>query len=155
RPASLQPADLNRFVGMWSMVMLYMSGLCIARWIDEINDVVFGLLKKVLKWRFYVVGLIQRLVAAVFLLGLSLLPLSALLLVFPAIYPQESVLTDTVRTGQSRWYRLARRIFSAATGIALLIVLLAFAVEIVTRLNLKSPYFGKLARMVLPDSLAN
>ena len=97
---------------------------------------------------------VAGLVVMVFVLGLSLLPLSSLLLMLPAIAPQEAVLTDTVRPTRSRWLWVARRIFAAATGLALLVVLLAFAVEAVTRLNLKSPYFGKLARMALPESLA-
>ena len=91
----------------------------------------------------------------IFLLGFSLLPLAALLLMVPAIFPQESVLTDTARMSKSRFVNILRRVFYCLTSIGLLVALLAFATELVTRLNLKSPYFGKLARMVLPDSLAN
>lgn len=155
KPPTLQQKDLQKFEGMWAMMLLYLPGLIAPRWIDQVGETVFGFFKKLMKWRFHVVGLIGRLISAVFLLGLSLLPLSSLLLVLPAVAPQEAVLTDTVRQGQSRWQRLARRAFAAVTGIALLVVLLAFSVEIVTRLNLKSPYFGKLARMALPESLAN
>jgi putative ABC transport system permease protein len=154
RPATMQPEDLQKFVGMWSMVLAYLPGVFVPRWIDRVGETNFGFFKSLMQWRFQFVRLIGKLIGAVFLLGLSLLPLSSLLLMLPAVAPQEAVLTDTVRTGQSRWQRLGRRVFAAATGIALLLVLLAFSVEVVTRLNLKSPYFGKLARMVLPDSLA-
>lgn len=91
----------------------------------------------------------------VFIVGLSMLPLAALLLIMPAIYPQESVLSDTSKRDRNPLMNFARRAFYFLTGVALLVALLAFATEFVTRLNLKSPYFGKLARMVLPDSLAN
>ncbi len=103
------------------------------------------------------VAFLYRIVGAVlmvFVLGLSLLPLAALLLVVPAIYPQENILSDTTQR-KNWWMDLLRRAFYLLTGIALLIALLAFATEIVTSLGLKRPYFGKLARMALPDSLVN
>ena len=90
----------------------------------------------------------------VFVLGLSLLPLAALLMIMPALFPQESVLTDSVRR-KSPLMDILWRTFYLLTGITLLIALIAFATEFVTRLNLKSPYFGRLARMILPDDLAN
>jgi len=99
--------------------------------------------------------LLQSTIVMVLLLGLSLLPLSAMLLMLPAIFPQESVLTDTARRERSVVRRLFARLFAAATGIALLVGLLAVSTEIVTNLNLKSPYFGKVARMILPPELAN
>ncbi len=98
---------------------------------------------------------ILTLLMMVFVLGLSLLPLSSLLLVLPAIMAQESVLTDTVQTGKSRWWRIGRRVFAALSGIVLFLAILAFSVELITQLNLKSPYFGRLARMLLPEKLAN
>ncbi|MCE9530037.1 MAG: ABC transporter permease [Planctomycetes bacterium] len=91
----------------------------------------------------------------VMVLGLSLLPLAALLLILPAIFPQESVLSDTVRQSQNRWMNLFRRAFYFLSGVTLLVAILAFSTEIVTMLGLKSPYFGKLARMMLPTDLAN
>jgi hypothetical protein len=154
-PATVQPEGLRKFVGMWTMMLLYVPGFFFSRWSDQIEDKSFSFLERLLKWRFWGENQFLKLIGSVFMLGLSLLPLSALLLVLPAVAPQEAVLTDTVRPTNSRLLRFARRVFSAATGIALLVVLLAFAVEFVTRLGLKSPYFGKLARMVLPDSLVN
>src|SRR5262245_10283603 len=93
--------------------------------------------------------------AYIALLGLSLLPLASLLLILPAIFPQESVLSDSVRVVRSPFERFLRRVFAVLTSFALLIGLLAFATELVTRLNLSDPYFGQLARMILPTELAN
>jgi putative ABC transport system permease protein len=93
--------------------------------------------------------------AYIALLGLSLLPLASLLLILPAVFPQESVLSDSVRPVRSVWKRIGRRVFAVLTSFALLIGLLAFATELVTRLRLSDPYFGQLARMVLPNDLAD
>lgn len=152
-PAAVEAEGLKKFVGMWTMMLMYLPGIFFSRWSNEIENESYSLLERLLTWRFWAENQFLKMIGAVFLLGLSLLPLSSLLLMLPAVAPQESVLTDTVRPTRSRWLRIGRRVFSAATGIALLVILLAFAIEVVTRLNLKSPYFGKLARMVLPDSL--
>lgn len=90
----------------------------------------------------------------VFVVGLSMLPLAALLLFMPALFPQESVLSDTTRRDRSFIVNVLRRAFYFLTGVALLVALLAFATELVTRLNLSSPYFGKLLRMTpIPNEL--
>ena len=68
-------------------------------------------------------------------LGLSLLPLSALLLAFPAIMPQESVLTESVgRPGF--WLRTFRRATALISGFVVFLVILACSVELVSRLPL-------------------
>lgn len=68
-------------------------------------------------------------------LGLSLLPLSALLLAYPAINPQESVLSDAV-SGRGWWIgRTLRRLFALVTGLAVLLGLLAVSVEGVSQLQ--------------------
>ena len=86
-----------------------------------------------------------------FVLGLSLLPLSALLLAFPAIAPQESVLTDAVSAQRSRLRRTADRIFALFAGFVVLVALLAIAVEVVTRLPLPDRgSFGIIAETLLP-----
>jgi len=95
---------------------------------------------------------VVRILLMVFLLGLSLLPLASLLLIFPAIYPQESVLNDTVRRRGLFW-EIAERLFYFLSGIALLIALLAFATEVVTMFNFDRPYFGQLAKFILPERL--
>ena len=61
----------------------------------------------------------------------SLLPLSAMLLFFPALYPQESVLNEATTRG-SFFRRVGRRLFSVAVGFAILIGLLAISTELVT-----------------------
>jgi putative ABC transport system permease protein len=86
-----------------------------------------------------------------FVLGLSLLPLSALLLAYPAIAPQESVLRDAVSSQRSWWRRTADRVFAIFTSMVVLIALLAIAVEVVTRLPLPAKgSFGIIAETLLP-----
>ncbi|CAN5177713.1 hypothetical protein BH11PLA2_BH11PLA2_07240 [soil metagenome] len=83
-------------------------------------------------------------------LGLSLLPLSALLLAFPALDPQESVLEDTVgRRGRLRTF--FTRIFAVLTGLVVLIAQFAVSLEIAARLPLpeRGPY-ASIARGFLP-----
>ena len=55
--------------------------------------------KTVVRFARTVVGLVGTL----FVIGFSLLPLSALLIALPAVSPNEAVLTDTVRPSRSRW----------------------------------------------------
>ena len=74
------------------------------------------------------------LVATAIVLGLSLLPLTALLLFFPAIDPSETVLSDaTGREGFGR--RLLRRLGALIAGFTVLIALTSVSVELVTRLR--------------------
>ena len=82
--------------------------------------------------------------------GLSLLPLSALLMIYPALVPQESVLTDAV--GRQSWFRRTlQRAFALIAGFVVLVALLAFAVETVTRLPLaETGHFAVVARTMLP-----
>lgn len=68
-------------------------------------------------------------------LGLSLLPLSSLLLAYPAINPQESVLTDAISARGSFLRGVARRLLAAVTGLAVLLGLLAASVEGVSQLQ--------------------
>jgi len=90
-------------------------------------------------------------VGTVFVLGLSLLPLSALLLAFPAFDSQESVLTDAVSERQSWLRRTLRRIAALALGLTVFLGLLAVSVEIVSRLPLaERGSFAVVARTFLP-----
>lgn len=94
---------------------------------------------------------IWQMLGTVIVCALSLLPLSALLLAFPAINPQESVLTDAVsaRTGFVR--RTLRRVFALATGLTVFLLLLALSVEVVTRLPLpKTGSFAVVAQTFMP-----
>lgn len=88
--------------------------------------------------------------ATMVVLGLSLLPLSALLLAFPAIVPQESVLEDTV--GQRSFLGgLFRRFTAALSGFVILLVVLACSVEVVSRLPLgERGSFAIIAKTFLP-----
>jgi ABC-type lipoprotein release transport system permease subunit len=85
------------------------------------------------------------------LLGLSLLPLAALLLMVPAVHPDESVLSDA--TGRRSSLRIGRRLFAIASGLVVLVALLAAATEIVSYLPLKPGYFSTFARTFLPARL--
>jgi ABC-type lipoprotein release transport system permease subunit len=90
------------------------------------------------------------------LMGLSLMPLSALLLALPAVNPDEAVLTDVVARTRSRWVGLARRAAGVLTAVALLLAIVAFATEIITRLNLSGDtFYGTISRKVLPASLTS
>src|SRR5262245_56505817 len=79
---------------------------------------------------------LRRLVGTLFTIGFSLLPLSALLIALPAVAPNEAVLTDTVPPAKSWWRRTARRVLAFLAGIAVLVALLAFSVEVVSHLPL-------------------
>lgn len=68
-------------------------------------------------------------------LGLSLLPLSALLLAYPAINPQESVLTDAVASGGGFIRRAFRRLAALIIGGVVALALLVVSVEVVSRIT--------------------
>ena len=72
----------------------------------------------------------------VLVLGLSLLPLSALLLAFPAVMPQESVLSDAVGGRPGFFRRTFRRVAALASGFVVFLAILACSVELVSRLPL-------------------
>lgn len=98
---------------------------------------------------------LPRFGGTVLLLGVSLLPLSALLLAFPAVAPQEAVLTDAVPERQSWLRRTARRLGALALGLTVLLALLAMSVELVSRLPLKEKgSFAVVARTFLPSPQA-
>jgi putative ABC transport system permease protein len=100
-------------------------------------------------------GRISGIIAILFTLGLSLLPLASLLLIIPAIFPQESILVDTVRPARNAWKDILRRIFAVLTALGMLLTILAFSVEIVTQLRLQSPYFAQIAETFLGTKLAS
>lgn len=96
-------------------------------------------------------GKLLRAAGTVLLLGVSLLPLSALLLAFPAVAPQEAVLTDAVPERQSWVRRTLRRLSALALGLTVLVALLAMSVELVSHLPLKEKgSFAVVARTFLP-----
>ncbi|MDW8242299.1 MAG: ABC transporter permease [Thermogemmata sp.] len=98
----------------------------------------------------------RRLLGTLFAIGFSLLPLSVLLVALPAVSPNEAVLTETVPPARSRWQRFTRRVFAVLTATALLIVLFAFALEVVARLQLpKGSQLGIVAKKLLSYSVAD
>jgi ABC-type antimicrobial peptide transport system permease subunit len=98
----------------------------------------------------------RRLVGTLFVIGFSLLPLSALLVALPAVAPSEAVLTDTVKPARSRWRRAGRRVLAGLAGAVVLVALVAFAVEVVSRLPLPTGgQMGTLAKKVLGYSFAD
>jgi hypothetical protein len=111
----------------------------------------FALYRKVLLFRVSIWRTTFRLLGTAIVLGMSLLPLSALLLAFPAINPQESVLTDAVSDRMSRVKRNLLRVFAVAAGLLTLVALLAVSVEVVTRLPLpEKGSFAVVARFFTP-----
>ncbi len=115
------------------------------------NDPDLGTYSWILQIRIAIWQTILRLLGTALTLGFSLLPLSALLLAFPALVPQESVLTDAVSSNQSWLRRTFGRIFSIFAGLTVLIALLAVSVEIVSRLPLgEHGSFAIVARWVMP-----
>lgn len=98
----------------------------------------------------------RRLVGTLFVIGFSLAPLSALLVALPAVAPNEAVLTDTVKPARSRWRRAGRRVLAGLAGAVVLVALVAFAVEVVSRLPLPAGgQMGTLARKVFGYSFAD
>jgi ABC-type lipoprotein release transport system permease subunit len=86
-----------------------------------------------------------RFVGTLFVIGFSLLPLTALLAALPAAAPDEAVLSDTVRPATTRWARFRRRALAVVAGLVVLIALFAFAIELTSRLPL--PAGGQLASL--------
>ncbi len=95
--------------------------------------------------------LLVKALLTMFVLGLSLLPLSVLLLAVPAFISQESVLEDTTSGRRSHLRALFKRIFALLTGMIVLITLIAVSVEAVSRLPLpERGSFGVIARSFTP-----
>jgi putative ABC transport system permease protein len=95
--------------------------------------------------------LLVKALLTMFVLGLSLLPLSVLLLAVPAFISQESVLEDTTAGKRSGLRSLLKRCFALLTGLIVLITLIAVSVEAVSRLSLpEKGSFGVIARTFTP-----
>src|SRR5262249_3818981 len=124
--------------------------------LDSFNDLDERLpfLRILLRIRIGLTKAIIRVGATMILMGLSLLPLSGLLLALPAANPSEAVLTDVVAPTRSPWRRLARRVAGLFTSGVLLVALLAFVTELVTRIHLPGDtFYGTIIRKMLPDGL--
>lgn len=95
--------------------------------------------------------LFVKALVTMFVLGLSLLPLSVLLLAVPAFISQESVLEDTTSGKRSGLRSLLKRCFALLTGLIVLITLIALSVEAVSQLSLpEKGSFGVIARFFTP-----
>lgn len=115
-----------------------------------------GLPARVLKSAGRFVRGIGRLIGTLFTIGFSLLPLSALLIALPAVAPNEAVLTDSIRPVKSWWRRSARRALALFAGLAVLVALLAFAIEIVSHFPVPpGGQLGTLAKKVFSYSVAD
>lgn len=99
---------------------------------------------------------VGRLIGTLFTIGFSLLPLSALLIALPAVAPNEAVLSDSIRPVKSWWRRSARRVLALLAGLAVLVVLLAFAIEVVSNFPVApGGQLGTLAKKVFSYSVAD
>jgi putative ABC transport system permease protein len=99
---------------------------------------------------------LYRVASTMILMGLSLLPLSCLLLALPAVNPSEAVLTDTLPRTRFWLISLARRFGGILTAFGLLMVILAFATEIVTLIHLPTEtFYGMVTHALVSDKFAN
>ena len=99
---------------------------------------------------------IISLLGTLFTIGLSVLPLSALLVALPVVSPNEAVLSESVRPTKSRVRRLARRALAALAGLTVLVALLAFSIEVVSQLPLPpSGQLAALAKKILGTAVVN
>ncbi len=99
---------------------------------------------------------VGRLIGTAFVLALSLLPLSALLVALPAVAPNEAVLADAVPPARSWLHRLLRRVGGLVAGLTVLIGLFAFSVEAVSRMPLPDEgQLGPLAKKLLFPAAAD
>lgn len=153
---SKEPSDLL-VRGVIQTVVILLTVLLDRPFLDSFADLSddFPTLRFVLQKRIGLTKAIIRVGTTMILMGLSLMPLSALLLALPAVNPGEAVLTDTVPTTRSRLRVLARRIGGLLTATAMLVVVIAFATELTTRLNLTGDtFYGTLSRKLLSEDLA-
>lgn len=79
---------------------------------------------------------VYGLLSTLLVCGLSLLPLSALIVALPAVSPNEAVLSESIRPVTSWYGRLLRRAFGLLCGLIVLMALLAISVETVSWFNL-------------------
>lgn len=117
--------------------------------------------KLAIRWRTRLEAAMFKILGSLFVLALSLLPLSALLVALPAVSPNEAVLSDTVPPARTFGQRLRRRIGGVAAGFTVVAVLFAFAIEVVSVLPfpekgrfgvLSQKVFGFAATDFIPDA---
>lgn len=135
-------------VGLFQVGVLLTFDWLLLRLLPEpTSDTAF---ERAVKLRYRFGRSVYSLIGTLFVVGFSLLPLAALLAALPMVAPAEAVLSDSVRPAKSWWRRAARRAFAACAGVAVLVALLAFAIEIVTLLPFPpGGQLGVLAKKVL------
>jgi ABC-type antimicrobial peptide transport system permease subunit len=116
----------------------------------------FPLFRALLLRRLSITRNLVRVGNTMILMGLSLLPLSSLLVALPTVNPSEAVLVETVPPVRTMWQSIGRRLKGLVYGVVLFLVLLAFAVEIVTDLRLSGDtFYGMIVKNVLSADLIN
>lgn len=97
---------------------------------------------------------VGKVLGGMVVLGLSLLPLTVLLVALPAISPNEAVLTETVAPTRSRWRLAMRRMGGLVAAFVVFVALFATALEIVSHLPLpERGQLGPLAQKVFGFAL--
>lgn len=83
----------------------------------------------------------------VLILGLSLLPLASLLLMLPAVLPQETVLAESGKRQRSFLRSIPGRLLALLAGLIMLVALVAFAITLAEVMPLpESDYFESVLR---------
>jgi ABC-type lipoprotein release transport system permease subunit len=91
------------------------------------------ILNSLKSWSISLALTLLRLLGTLVTLGFSLLPLSTLLVAYPALNPQESVLSDSLSESRSLLRNWLRRIFAVFAALVVLLALMASSVELTSR----------------------
>ena len=86
--------------------------------------------------RIRLISLFYRLLSMLAVIGLSILPLTALIVALPAVSPNEAVLSDSVKPATTWWRRFFRRVFAIVAGVVVIVALVAISIEFVSLLGL-------------------
>jgi cell division protein FtsX len=145
----LNTIPLSPFSQIFIAVCLaYLTGL-----FSSVNYSQVDIRLEVVRGLIWVRHSIINLAGTLFFLGLGLLPLGTILLFIPIVLPQESLLRETIGQTRSRWELFLRRVTALLTGLGYLLALLVFATQIVSVMDWKSQFLGKLVRDILPGTL--
>jgi len=142
---NLVPASAMVQAG-YAFVIAYLTGLLVKAPYDG-----FGKPFRALRGILWLREVIARIAGMLCLMGLGLLPLASLLMFLPLVMPQEAVLTDTLKPARTRLARGLRRAGAIITGMAVLLALLTFGIQVATWFGLRSQVYSNLARQLLPE----
>ena len=146
---NLVPASAMVQAG-YAFVIAYLTGLLVKAPYDG-----FGKPFRALRGILWLREVIARIAGMLCLMGLGLLPLASLLMFLPLVMPQEAVLTDTLKPARTRLARGLRRAGAIITGMAVLLALLTFGIQVATWFGLRSQVYSNLARQLLPEIVLN